>query len=283
MARDRAGKVGIDYFSHDVDMSLDIKIKLLKAKHGLIGYAVYLLLLEELYGEKGYYLQLSEDFNILFCNDNNLDYNVYILILNDCILRKLFNKVLYDKYNILTSERIQLNYISATERRKDVSFFEEYLLVDVKEKYEGKIANVYILTLNDDICKQREREREKERKRKEKETLPCPHQDIMELYNSLCISLPKIKEVTDKRQDTLRVWWRSGITIDNIKTFFEKVERSDFLTGKTGNFNGCSFDWIIKPANRQKILEGNYDAKNKSSNGKGRFIKRLDELEANGQ
>jgi len=91
----RKGKVGIDYFSHDVDMLHDRKVKILKAKHGLLGYAVYLRLLEELYRDKGYYLQVDEDFNILFSDDNNLDYNVYILILNECIEKGLFNQSLY--------------------------------------------------------------------------------------------------------------------------------------------------------------------------------------------
>ena len=69
----RKGKVGIDYFSHDVDMLQDKKIKIIKAKHGLVGYAVYLRLLEELYRENGYYLQIVEDFNILFSDENRLD------------------------------------------------------------------------------------------------------------------------------------------------------------------------------------------------------------------
>lgn len=160
----RKGKVGIDYFSHDVDMLNDRKIKLLKAKHGLIGYAVYIRLLEELYRDKGYYLQIDEDFNILFSDDNNLDYNVYILILNDCINQELFNKNLYEKYSILTSNRVQENYLSATERRKTVDMYDAYILVDLLDD-NIKSDNVNILTLNDDIGTQSK----KKVKRKEKE------------------------------------------------------------------------------------------------------------------
>ena len=49
----RTSKKGIDYFSHDVDMMQDRRIKLIKAKHGLVGYAIYLRLFEELKAEKG--------------------------------------------------------------------------------------------------------------------------------------------------------------------------------------------------------------------------------------
>jgi hypothetical protein len=147
----RKGKVGIQYFSHDVDMLQDTKVKIIKAKHGLIGYAVYLRLLEDIYRSKGYYIHLDEDYNILFCDDNNLALNVYILILNDCINKELFDKKLYEKYDILTSKRIQFNYCSATERRKEVSFIEEFLLINVKEQYNSENINVDILPLNDDI------------------------------------------------------------------------------------------------------------------------------------
>lgn len=160
----RKTKDSIDYFSHDVDMLQDKKIKLLKAKFGLIGYAVFLRLLEELYRSTGYYLFVDEEFNILFCDDNNLDYNVYIEILNDCIERGLFNILKYNDYDILTSRRIQNNYIEATFRRKNVSFVKEYLLVDPKLIYNIQKTNVDILALNVDINPQR---KGKERKRKE--------------------------------------------------------------------------------------------------------------------
>lgn len=94
----------------------------------------------------------------------------------------------------------------------------------------------------------------------------CPHGEIMELFNSVCTSLPKVKGITGTRQDTLRVWWKSGLTMDNLRDFFQTVQDSDFLTGRTGKFT-ASFDWIIKPANRQKILEGNYANKGVDKHG----------------
>jgi len=146
----RKCKVGIDYFSHDVDMLQDKKMKLIKAKHGLVGYAVYLRLLEEIYKSNGYYLIIDEDFNILFSDDNNIDYNVYILILNDCINKDLFSKTHYEKLGILTSRRIQENYCTATERRKEVDFIRDYLIIDVSKFYKDDIV-VNIINLNVDI------------------------------------------------------------------------------------------------------------------------------------
>ena len=129
----RAGKVGIDYFSHDTDIMSDNKIRFIKAKHGLLGYAVFLRLLENIYSENGYFVKIDEKFNILFADDNKIDLNVYILILNDCIDEGLFNKDMYLKYKILTSKRIQMNYIAAIERRKSVDVMKEYLLININE------------------------------------------------------------------------------------------------------------------------------------------------------
>lgn len=143
-------KAGLDYFSHDVDIMQDKKIRIVFAKHGGIGIFIYQRLLEELYRENGYYLKIDEDFNILFSGDNKIEYNDYINILNDCINKNLFNEKLYKKYNILTSERIQKNYIAGTDRRKEVVFIQEYLLIKPKERYSEKV-NVIINGLNEDI------------------------------------------------------------------------------------------------------------------------------------
>lgn len=39
---------------------------------------------------------------------------------------------------------------------------------------------------------------------------------------------------------------------------FEKVARSDFLMGKTGSWK-ADFDWLLKPDNLTRVLEGRYD------------------------
>ncbi|MFV0519752.1 MAG: DUF4373 domain-containing protein [Lachnospirales bacterium] len=171
MARDRTIKVGLDYFSHDIDLAQDVKVKLLKAKYGLVAYAIYLRLLEEVYGDKGYFLQVDEDVHILFCDDNKISYDEYILILNECIEKGLFNKSLYEKYSILTSKRIQLNYLAGTERRKEISMIQEYLLVSLENRTNVNILtlNVDNLTLNVDILQQSKVKESKVKKSKVKE------------------------------------------------------------------------------------------------------------------
>ena len=42
------------------------------------------------------------------------------------------------------------------------------------------------------------------------------------------------------------------------------MNNSDFLSGRAKSFK-AGFDWIFKPANLQKILEGNYDNRDNSA------------------
>lgn len=45
----------------------------------------------------------------------------------------------------------------------------------------------------------------------------------------------------------------------DYRMLFYQVEQSDFLSGRSGKWNGCTFSWIIQAANIEKILNGNYD------------------------
>lgn len=90
------------------------------------------------------------------------------------------------------------------------------------------------------------------------------YENIMNLFNSVCVSLPKIRNLTDLRKQKIR---KANKELNgDFESFFKRIESSDFLTGKNGSWNGCNFDWIFKPQNLIKIIEGNYD--NKSSKPK---------------
>lgn len=84
---------------------------------------------------------------------------------------------------------------------------------------------------------------------------------IVEKFNSTCKSLPSIRSLSDQRKKTIKAWIKQD-GYDAVIEVFEKTEASDFLSGRSSNPERpwkASFDWITKPANRIKILEGNYD------------------------
>ena len=82
------------------------------------------------------------------------------------------------------------------------------------------------------------------------------YQSVIDCFNSVCVSLPKVQKLTDKRRKAIK---SAAAMLDDM-TFVEVfgiVERSDFLTGRSGAWS-CGFDWILKPSNLTKIIEGNY-------------------------
>lgn len=95
----------------------------------------------------------------------------------------------------------------------------------------------------------------------------CPSSDepdlkpehVVEAWNECASRMgkPKVRDLTDSRRQLLKA--RIGqYSLDDFLTVFGKIERSAFLRGDTG-WRGCTFDWVFKRANFQKIVEGNYD------------------------
>lgn len=89
------------------------------------------------------------------------------------------------------------------------------------------------------------------------------YNSVVNLFNSICTSLPQIKKLTDKRRKAIKS--ASKILDGDFKKLFEMVESSDFLTGRSGRWSGCGFDWILQSSNLVKILEGNYSNKQQNS------------------
>lgn len=95
----------------------------------------------------------------------------------------------------------------------------------------------------------------------EADNTTVPYQEIVNLYNATTKSLPKVKALSDKRRRAIKANWNKHKNIELFKTVFTKAEASDFLSGRSGRWNGCNFDWLINYNNFIKVLEGTYDNK----------------------
>lgn len=81
--------------------------------------------------------------------------------------------------------------------------------------------------------------------------------EVIDLFNSTCTTLPKAF-VTETRKNK----WRPSLKSSDIgywKDLFSKAHASDFLSGRSGKWTGCAFDWFASPGNRQKVIEGTYN------------------------
>ena len=88
----------------------------------------------------------------------------------------------------------------------------------------------------------------------------CPHKKIIDIYHLKCPSLPQVQSVSNGLQKTLKARWREDFQRQNLKWwewYFENVNKSDFLTGKSKEWT-ASFGWLIGPKNMTKVLNGQY-------------------------
>lgn len=82
---------------------------------------------------------------------------------------------------------------------------------------------------------------------------------IRESYNSVCGSYPRLSKMSEARKKAINARMKTGYTLEDFKTLFEKAESSDFLKGKNQRNWSATFDWLIKDTNMAKVLDGNYD------------------------
>lgn len=109
-------------------------------------------------------------------------------------------------------------------------------------------------------------------------TLPdCPHERLIELYHEALPTCTKVVEWNDTRKALMRARWREQ-AVENGKRpgyatledglafwrrYFVYVAKSDFLTGKANPGPGkkpfvANLEWLIRPVNFAKVVEGNY-------------------------
>lgn len=84
---------------------------------------------------------------------------------------------------------------------------------------------------------------------------------LVDSFNMIVTNLPKVTKMTDARRRTIKSRLKE-YDQGKIEEVFRMANESNFLCGMVTDFK-ASFDWIMKPGNFVKILEGNYANRNK--------------------
>jgi uncharacterized protein YdaU (DUF1376 family) len=143
---------------------------------------------------------------------------------------------------------------------------------DVQPTNKQETINKNQLTVSKDTVRPPTGEPEEKKVQK----LPgCDHKGILALYHETLPNLPTVEIWNDTRAGYLRQRWRE-VALDLSKNgpvshadmlawwkqYFELVKGSKFLTGKKQQKDKPPFladlEWIIKPLNFTKIIEGKY-------------------------
>lgn len=85
-----------------------------------------------------------------------------------------------------------------------------------------------------------------------------PYQEITEMYNNICVNLPKVCKLTNERKNRIKSCFAQKYTLQDFEAVFRAAESTPFLLGDNERGWHATFDWIIKPQNMAKVLEGNY-------------------------
>jgi len=94
----------------------------------------------------------------------------------------------------------------------------------------------------------------------------CPHQEIVALYHNILPELPAVGKWTPPRQAFLRGRWAEDKERQALpwwEAFFKAVKASDFLCGRVNNWK-ADLEWLVRPTNFIKVVEGRYTTHNKN-------------------
>lgn len=95
------------------------------------------------------------------------------------------------------------------------------------------------------------------------------YQGVLDAYHECCPSFPAVIKLTETRKRAIKARLKD-YGLDEIKRAFSLAEQSDFLKGSFGW--QASFDWLMKPANMTKVLEGNYTNRASPAGGKSKSM-----------
>ena len=158
--------------------------------------------------------------------------------------------------------------------------------VTKQNKNKNKNKNIYNISSNEDIVETWEKTSEVPDRKSDR----LSYDEIMKDFHATCPDLPGIRALNDARKTKIRSLVKE---LDKLKIFpgvepekklhviFQAAQNSDFLSGRSGKWNGCSFDWLINKTNALKVLEGQYQNKGGVSNA-GRTDQRHNQEDVSG-
>ncbi len=260
------------YFSHDYNARNDIKIQALLVEHGAIGYGIFWIIVEILHEESEKKLMLNNLTNIAIARQASTSVEQVKAVVECCLEYELFTEE--DGY--FFSKRILTNI----EKRMDIS---------EKRAKAGRISankrKKATLVEQNPTNANKEKER-KEKERKEKSIVDTnvsmsdaehPTQERIDYKALIDFFNEETQGVFGKVMYPISKQRKEGIRArinefgkDEFARMIRKASKSNFLKGDGNKGFVAKFDWMIRPSNFQKIIEGNYDNTDKghSSNTK---------------
>lgn len=142
-------KKGLDYFN--IDCIQDDNLTFIEAKHGVQGFGIVIKLWQKIYRNEGYFMSWNEQSSYLFSREIAIDFTIISSVVNTCLLPSIgiFNKQLFDKYQILTSTGIQKRWLKIVTdcKRKEIEIDKKYSLLELTPEETQLTPELTQLTL----------------------------------------------------------------------------------------------------------------------------------------
>jgi hypothetical protein len=115
----RPVKEGMDYFPHDTDATGDEKVETLMMLYGAKGYAFYFILLERIYRQSNFELDISDaETQQILSRKIAITHQEFETILKSAIKHNCFDKKMYEEFGILTSNGIKKRTSAVIDKRQ---------------------------------------------------------------------------------------------------------------------------------------------------------------------
>jgi len=245
MARPR--KENADYFSHDADMRHDPKIKALRNKYGLAGYAVWCMMLEVL-TDSAHFARMIDGLEMeLLAGDFGISSEELEEMMGFMVKVRLLDKT---EDNEFVSHKLQDRLVCVTQKRQRMRFVRD----GVTQIPQSKVKETK--------GKESKEEQGADAPVKTREDLDAEDMEHIKLWwNGLAENhtwLNSIQEVTKERLKRTR----------HRRLSLKKVEIEEALKNAGDWIKGGSwlkFDWLMgSDDNMRKFLEGDYKAEGQS-------------------
>lgn len=285
------------YFPHDSNARNSERLIRLRMRHKAAGYGVYFMILERLREEPGY--MSVKDYNVI-AFDLREDASLIKSVVEDFGLFVFTDDGKYF-YSESFSERMEI----MDKAREKKSMAGKAGMANRYSKKAAPLqhcCNTVITPLQQccsDVVTEGGESGNKKNKIKEKkiypyspsgelspgepdtlyrktEVPPIPRSarplspdydcsEVMQDFNGRFAGiLPSVTRITEPRKKAISAMI-SEYGYDSIAKVFDNVQASQFLTGGGAKGWKADFDWIFRPANYVKILEGNYAEQHSNS------------------
>lgn len=240
-------KVGLDFFGLDVNFLSHIKIRRIVRACGLKSVPVLIQLLSNIYKYKGYYIEWSEDECFAIADDVGIAERAVQEIVAKSLQVGLFNSEMFEKYKILTSERIQDQYFAAVSKRKSVEYDARFALISLKN-----VKNVINIDINriDSTINSQSKVKESKVNKSSKNIVEKsrPHAETTsEQTNATCQEIidylnekaqTRYKATTAKTRSLINARLSEGFVVGDFKTVIDK---------KCAEWKGTEFEKFLRP------------------------------------